>query len=238
MELRYLKRRRKAAPAPSAEAVIARLLAGRPRGTVFDIGANAGRFTKAMVRDLSPARVHAFEADRENFALLCGAVADLPSVTPHHLAMGETPGEQTFHINAARIYNNSLLPSEENAASWANIDHVGSETVRVVTVDSFCEAHGIDELDVLKINAEGADLMILKGASRALAGRRIAIVYCEVLLKPIFAGQGRAEDFLRLMDGYGYEFFNVFGGRTSGAGQLIQTNMMFVRPDLTARTAM
>jgi Methyltransferase FkbM domain len=71
----------------------------------------------------------------------------------------------------------SLLP---NAPSLSlGTVHVSTFEVRTTTIDIFCKGHGIKQVDVLKVDAEGYDLTIIRGATHMLATGRIKFVYVE-----------------------------------------------------------
>jgi hypothetical protein len=66
------------------------------------------------------------------------------------------------------------------AAATASSPVGRSETIRIDTVDRYCEQQGLDQVHVLKTDTEGYDLQVLQGAQSSLRQQRITFVYVEV----------------------------------------------------------
>jgi FkbM family methyltransferase len=115
-----------------------------------DVGANAGTVSAAML-GMMPGRVVAFEPD----ARAWGAIEALGSrVTLHRQAVGAYPGAAQLRITGDSRHS-SLYDVEP--------DSRGAETVPVVRLDDV-----VERADCVKIDAQGADVDVLKGAHRLL----------------------------------------------------------------------
>jgi FkbM family methyltransferase len=130
-----------------------------PGHVVLDIGAHIGEFT--LLAAARGATVHAFEPDPANATLLRANVArnDFQSrVTVHEYAVSDHEGEMRFlaHHNPSL----SALWTEQHAAGPAS-----TVRVRVRRLDSI----ELSRVDVIKIDTEGAELAVLRGAARLLA---------------------------------------------------------------------
>lgn len=138
---------------------------------VFDVGANVGWWTVPLARRLAPGggRVVAFEPVPANrarleWAVQANAVQGSVQVVP--VALGDAPGELGM-----------WLKSEETGAGSGTAALVtGSGTahlrVPVVTLDQWTADHRIDRCDLMKLDIEGAELMMLRGAERFVAETR------------------------------------------------------------------
>ena len=62
--------------------------------------------------------------------------------------------------------------------------------VPVTTLDSYVEGHGIRRLDLLKIDVQGYDLEVLRGASQLLTQHRVETILIEVNFIQMYVGQG------------------------------------------------
>jgi FkbM family methyltransferase len=137
----------------------------RDSGVVIDVGANVGAFSLLAVR-MGARRVVAVEPSQDNCAQLtrnlqaAGAAAEVVRA-----ALGEREG--TAEVVAA-----------ESAGMWTRPRRKGAgETVDVLTLDGLIARTGIEEADVLKVDAEGAEHEIFAGASsEALARIRHIVV--------------------------------------------------------------
>jgi hypothetical protein len=88
----------------------------------------------------------------------------------------------------------------------------GTETVRLETLDRYCDERGIPEVDYLKVDVEGHELAVLRGAA-GLIGRR-AVRYVQLEYSSAYAAAGaRFADVFRLFGGAGYAGYKILPGR-------------------------
>jgi FkbM family methyltransferase len=141
-----------------------------PGDVVVDVGANLGYYTLLAARLVgAEGHVYAFEPDPESFALLERNVElnGYENVTAVPLALGKAPGKLPLYLNAKnrgdhRVYD----PTGERR----------SVEVDVVTLDAYREDHGVERVDFLKIDTQGAECLILAGAEKTLAQAGLTIV--------------------------------------------------------------
>ncbi len=157
---------------------IARHLPAYRARVIFDVGANVGQSAAEFVADHPGVRVWCFEPVAATFRTLEAAVAKLPGVTCHRLAFGAGDGAGRMATEGASVLSRLVGP-EGGASADAAVEDV---TVR--TLDSFLAEHGIEAVSLLKVDTEGADLDVLKGATAALAAQRIDFVEVEAGMHP------------------------------------------------------
>jgi FkbM family methyltransferase len=150
---------------PEQSALIEALL---PKGGVFlDVGANIGYFTVLGGRSVGPTgRVYAFEPVEEIHRLLSTNVSlnGLENVEALALACFSSPGQMGME-RASDSGKSHLSPARAH-----------SKPVSLTTVDDFVALARIDRVDLIKIDTEGSDLEVLKGARRTVDRFRPAII--------------------------------------------------------------
>jgi FkbM family methyltransferase len=146
---------------------------------LFDVGANVGQTAGAMRRYFPRAEIHAFEPIDETHRMLSRNARRWPNVRPHRLAMGRASETREVVLQNDSLFNSLRLSAPLDAGAERRL-----ERIEVSTVDEFCERHGIDTVDVLKIDAQGYDLEVLLGAGRMLSAKRVAFVFVEVGFQP------------------------------------------------------
>ena len=149
--------------------------------TVFDVGANVGELTLLFSRFTAGGVVHAFEPSRaafERLEIVCRA-ANRRTVVLNNLALAGKKGFIRLHV-----YEDDYLSFNSQAARplkdyGLNLEPVGIEEIRATTVDDYCDEKGIEEIDLLKIDTEGAELQVMKGARKMLKSGRIKCLTFE-----------------------------------------------------------
>jgi hypothetical protein len=141
----------------TGETVVIDALKGLPGGKiVFDVGGNVGDYTAAVLARLRDGgcEVYCFEplalSDRESEVTLWGVEGLTGLASVHH----------------------------------RDLKHVGlemaeQETIETTTIDRFCAEHGIGRIDLLKIDVEGHEMAVLRGAASMLEARRIGLIQFE-----------------------------------------------------------
>jgi FkbM family methyltransferase len=144
--------------------------------TFFDVGANDGDTSLKALKQFPQAQIFAFEPHPETFLRLKDVTKDYLAIDPVQTALGAEAGDQVMYVyDTSRI--NSLVPNARYPVRFGK--HPSSIKVRCTTVDFFCAERNIEKLDVLKIDTEGFDLEVLKGAGAMLKRGAIAFVYFE-----------------------------------------------------------
>jgi len=140
----------------------------RPGATVFDVGANVGAYTLLFARWAGPdGRVVAFEpapasaAGLRRHMKLNGLARGVDVI---ECAVSDTVGSASFDSDGA---------SGANALTSANGGR-GVITVETTTIDAFCASRNLRP-DVIKIDVEGVELDVLKGARATLAAPGVQV---------------------------------------------------------------
>ena len=158
-----------------------------PGHTIVDIGAGRGEDTYAFSGAVGPGgRVFAIEPHPVSFAALrrlC-ALQMLYNVTPVNLACVEEPGN--FQIETLPVWESNYVFSGEPTES--------SHAVEGVTFDSLAAAFGMEHIDFLKMNIEGAERIALPGCREALNRTRHVCVAAH----DFRAARGEGEHFRTL----------------------------------------
>jgi len=187
-------------------------LAGLQRGldavkgrdpVVFDVGANKGDYV-ALIMEAARGRrvtVHAFEPDTQVAAKLRERFTDLAALHIVTKGLSDSPGELEF----TRYSQNTLSSFHKDDSMPGSVrKDLGREVVRIplTTLDAYCQEQGIERIDHLKINTEGHDLFVLRGASGLIAARRIERIQFEFSPMNLFSRTPFVEFWNLLKDGY------------------------------------
>jgi FkbM family methyltransferase len=155
-------------------------------GILFDIGANGGAYTRHLHHLAPSARIFAFEPHPRTFAALETNLRDTPKVRLINAAVGEVPGQLVLYDFADN--DGSTQASLNQAAVALFTPNLVTHEVDCTTVDAFMTDHGLDRIDLLKIDTEGHDLAVLRGAHKALDEGRVKMIQFEFIGANIATG--------------------------------------------------
>lgn len=139
-----------------------------PNPVIFDVGAYKGEYTYYVKSVLPDAECYLFEANKELFEGLNNYNAFL-------LMLGNEVGVSNFYVCKGKA---DEMSSAYNRPVFEQVEY---ETTRVTsgTIDWFCKWNKIKHIHFLKIDVEGAEFDVLKGAKRMLTEKRILFAQVE-----------------------------------------------------------
>jgi FkbM family methyltransferase len=154
-----------------------------PEGGVFvDIGANAGILTIVGAARVGPGgRVFAFEPNPPVFDELQRHIqvnGFTGRVHPFGIAFSDTNGEAELHLSEESTGLSSLFVDTAPCAETLRASR-RSVTVNTRRFDDWITQAGVDHVDLVKIDVEGAEDQVLNGMRESLAAGLIARVICE-----------------------------------------------------------
>jgi FkbM family methyltransferase len=166
----------------------------RPRH-ILDVGANRGRFSRDVRRVFPDAGFTLVEPQLEMKEPLEAFCAETPGARWIQAAAGAAPGQLAFSVLPDTV-SSSFLKSAAEAESLGG----ETRTVPVVTLDSLFDGMPLPEL--VKLDVEGFELEVLRGAPRVLAAAEL--VLAEVSLYRFHPGHPTMIDILAHMADHGF----------------------------------
>jgi FkbM family methyltransferase len=163
---------------PEVQEALAELV--KPGQTVYDVGANIGFFTILCSRLVGPeGRVYAFEPIPQNLATLRHNVAlnGLTNVTIVEKALSSSTGTAQMFVSPWSAFHSLDV---EGATKQENHGPAAGEvTVQTITLDEFLQGEGVCPPDLVKIDVEGAELIVVRGMSETLRTVK-PLLLCEL----------------------------------------------------------
>lgn len=152
------------------------LKAKNPDNTViFDVGSHIGLYSIAVRTASKKARILAFEPNPLTYEKLSLNVKD-SNIKCYNIGFSDNKGETILHTNSDKSTLSSIYER--------NLDHLNIKldqkvSIKTETIDDFCSTNNIDHIDLLKLDVEGHELAVLKGAKNLLQGEKIRCIQFE-----------------------------------------------------------
>lgn len=192
--------------------------------TVLDVGASRGQFALFAADRFPDARIICFEPQPGPMKELTGILGDRVERIP--LAIGSAPGSATMNISG-RDDSSSLLPiGSRQTRVFPGTESVDSLEVEVTTLDAALPGP-LTRPCLLKIDVQGLELEVLKGAAQTLAQVDEALI--EGSFVELYEGQALADDVIALMREAGLRLAGTYGKTTDADGRDIQADFFFRR---------
>jgi FkbM family methyltransferase len=153
-------------------------------------------------------------------------------VTVHQIGLAEASQSFDLHVNAFAP-TNSLLETDPSAdLTWGAgiLDTQRKLSCQFSTLDAFANELGINRINLLKLDVQGAEEKVFAGGSKSLAAGLIDVIYMEIIVMPTYKGQSRIGEYFELLQSYGMSLHGIYN-LSHVSGRLRQLDAIFVRSD-------
>jgi len=167
---------------------------------LFDVGANIGQYSLLLLKEFPDAKIYSFEPNINTFQIQEKFLSHL-NIYCFNLGLGSK-------ITKARIYTYISDKSSQHSSIHKNVfldlhktEKIEEMEFDMTTLDKFCADNKIDFIDFLKIDVEGNELDVMKGATELISGNKIGIIQFEFnemnIISKVFL-----RDFYKLLSAY------------------------------------
>ena len=179
----------------------------QPGMTILDVGANIGE-TSLMFSRLTGknGQVFAFEPDPDTFAHLKEhlSINHVDNVNPIQFALGDVPGTFFLGHNANNTAGNRIS------------DEHGKE-ITVTTADQFVPGLHLAHIHFIKIDIEGFEVRMLKGAKDTIEKYK-PVMFIEAVNEFLTLQGSSTAELLRLLESMNYKSINAYNGKPVNSG--------------------
>ncbi|MBD2082441.1 FkbM family methyltransferase [Leptolyngbya sp. FACHB-17] len=163
------------------------------------------------------------------------------------IALAKESGTATLYVTKNPMCSSLYRPNEEllqhfsGLPALVNLDH--TTEVETTTLDTFCQAESIDEIDFLQIDVQGAELQVLEGAVQIL-NQSVLVVQAEVEFSPLYENQPLFADVDAFLRRQGFTLFDVSKAQIARSpirsinrpGQLLWGDAIYLRDPFAENT--
>ncbi len=145
--------------------------------TIFDVGGNIGNYSKALSDFFNDnAIIYAFEPSKRTFEIFLKTTAGITNIIPNNFGFSD--------INTDMVLYSDKEASPLASLNQRNLTHFGismdkSETIKLCTIDTYCQQNNIIRINFLKLDIEDHELNALKGAHQTINDKNIDFIQFE-----------------------------------------------------------
>ncbi|MBB6610321.1 FkbM family methyltransferase [Pontibacter sp. Tf4] len=196
---------------------------------LFDVGSNEGQSVRDFLIFDKKASIYCFEPIKSTFESLSSKFRHHNNVKTHMLALGSFEGVVKMKLSDSSCMNSIVSDSEDSSEEFVQ------ENIQSKTLDNFCKENFIEHINYLKIDTEGYDLDVLKGANRMLDSSKIDFVQVEAGMNPQNNYHVPMQNLKTFLEDKGYYLFGIYDQKHEyipvWRPYLRRCNMVFVAKD-------
>jgi FkbM family methyltransferase len=195
--------------------------------SLIDVGAHRGEFTRSLSAMCGITRGVLVEPQPDKAALL-RRLFTAPRFQVVEAALNDRPGEVELEINAFDA-TTSILKTRRDLPELRGLDvSVGAKIkCRTLTLDVVYADNGFEQLDLLKLDVQGAEHLVIRGGVESLANTRM--VWTEVSFESLYENSCLYHEIFDTLKAAGFGLFELEPGFRSPEGKLVQADALFIR---------
>jgi FkbM family methyltransferase len=173
---------------------------GKKKIIAIDVGANLGGYTDLLIKNVNLKELHIFEPSKKCVGYLKGKY-NKKNIFINNKALSNTNKINTFYEN--EVLSQSSLHNKRNKFN-SNLKNIKTYKVNCISLDNYYVTLKKKNIDLLKIDAEGEDLNILKGATKLLKNKKIKLIKIELLNSIDARNKSNINEIIIFLDKYKY----------------------------------
>jgi FkbM family methyltransferase len=209
--------------------VLPRYLKNTKEFVFFDVGANMGKVTEQMLQSFPGVQVHSFEPNPYTFNQLKKTINDKRATLNNvGLSHSEVDSKIYYYEKDQTTGHASMFKDVFDLHGSSSLDE---SLIRLTTLDHYCNRKKINHIDFLKIDTEGNDFFVLKGASHLISSRKIDVIQFEFnemnIVSRVFL-----KDFYDLLKDF--DLYRIKDDKLFSLGEYSSSNEIFKLQNLLA----
>jgi FkbM family methyltransferase len=172
---------------------------------IFDVGANIGQSVKNFKRYFPYGKIYSFEPSAKAYKELEKVSNQYKNVEPYQIALGSQEAQMKIYENSSSDMNSFLEMGKNGSGSV-----IGESIVEVTTIDQFCARNNIQKIHILKIDAQGYDFEVIKGAKEMILANKIELLYFEIIFSEMYKGVPRFSEIYDFLIDHGFSLVSLY----------------------------
>ncbi len=196
----YVRHRSGGTPAEAVRSFLETLKGrGFAPGHILDVGANVGLWSRAAAAVFPAAKISMFEPQQALRATLDQVARELPDASAYLVAAGAEPARRLLAVR-----------EDHPSSTFCDVGDYGKpagyQDTEIIPLDSLLGTPDFPRPDLVKIDVEGFELEVFKGAREVICGAEILIIECSFF--QWYPMTPRFVDIVTVLDGLGFDVYD------------------------------
>jgi FkbM family methyltransferase len=174
---------------------------------IFDVGGNTGQSVIRFREIWRSPTIISFEPDPISAEVLERHGPGIPNHLVVRSALTDSEGLVTLYRYPQSDLNSIYQRRSESPFSEPAI---GQIEVPCTTIDNYCQKHEIRQIDLLKIDVEGAEGLVITGATETLQNEIVSNVLIEITFVDLYRNKSEPLKLFEIMKDFGYYLTGVY----------------------------
>jgi FkbM family methyltransferase len=207
------------------------LLAAKNITNIVDAGAYVGDIAKIFLTLFPDTKIYAFEPANSTFLKLKSNTKNYSNIKPRQAALSSRRGIATLYINKQNSTNalSEIGSMSKKYLSWQT-ETISTEKVQLLTLDSWIKINRVKSVEILKMDVQGHELELLKGAVQSLKSS-VRLIYTKVRFVRIYKKDCLFSDVDTYLNKFGFKLFQIYNLTIGNDRRLITGDAIFVHED-------
>jgi FkbM family methyltransferase len=196
---------------------------------ILDIGLLAAQLHAAGLR--AGSKDSCSRSTPDSAAVLRRRMNGRPNVQVHEIALGDTTGIVSFHLNVGEQTNSLLDNLAPGQSPYDPVQqHLSQVQVQAMTLDEWAAKFEPNGMLLIKADIQGAERLLVAGGKKTFA-ERVAAFYTEICILPQYENQTSLCELNQTMvEELGFALFDIYPCTKDELGRAAFTDVMWVKP--------
>lgn len=170
---------------------------------IFDVGAEDGSSCHRYLKLFKSPFIYSFEPRKDKYEIMLEKYKDKKNILCNNFALGSKNEVKNFNI---------IVDGGRSSFLKSTVDNLQDQNIiktKVKTIDSYAEQNKIEKINLLKIDVQGFEDEVLKGAKKMLKLQKIDIIELELIIGNMYEKTLSFADIENILYPYGYKFFGI-----------------------------
>lgn len=204
---------------------------------IFDVGANEGQSIYRFKKIYKNSIIHAFEPSKKIFSKLSKNCENESNIFLNNFGLANEIGFKQFNLakqSGASSFNkfnykSKWLKKRSKQFNTTEDNFTESETVKVSTLDDYCLKNNIKNIDILKIDTQGYEDEVLKGALNTIKEGKISAIEFEIIFDDVYKKKFSFFDLEKIFINYNFRLCGIdFANNNLFSGIVFFANALYI----------